>query len=119
MSPHARDKGVRQSEQIEDALRAGKPVVVDNTNPRVVDREPLIALGRRYGARVIGYFFPPHVGESIQRNEGRDGRAKVPKVAIFLANKRMQAPAMVEGFDELYEVRLVPGGGFDVRSRTS
>jgi predicted kinase len=119
MSPHARNKGERQSEQIEQALRAGSSVVVDNTNPRVVDREPLIAQARRSGVRVIGYFFPPDVRESIQRNEGREGRAKVPKVAIFLAAKRMQPPTVAEGFDELYEVRLVPGGGFDVRSRTS
>ena len=93
-------------------------MVIDNTNPRIADREPLIALGRRFGARVVGYFFPPEVGESLKRNQDRTEK-RVPKVAVFIAAKRMQRPALAEGFDELYEVRLVSGGGFDVRSLTS
>ena len=111
-------RGARQSSEIERHLAHGSSVVIDNTNPRIADREPLIALGRRFGARVVGYFFPPEVGESLKRNQGRTEK-RVPKVAVFIAAKRMQRPALAEGFDELYEVRLVSGGGFDVRSLTS
>ena len=107
-----------QSPEIERALSRGSPVVVDNTNPAIADREPVIALGRRFGARIVGYWFPPEVGECLKRNEARSGK-RIPKVAIFIAAKRMQRPSPSEGFDELYEVRLVPGGGFEVRSLTS
>jgi predicted kinase len=107
-----------QAPEIERALSRGSPVVVDNTNPRLVDRQPMIALGRRFGARVIGYWFPPDVGECLKRNEARSEK-RVPKMAIFIAAKRMQQPSLAEGFDELYEVRLAPGGGFEVRSLTS
>jgi len=108
-------RGARQSVEIERLLAKGASVAIDNTNPRVVDREPLIALARRFGARVVGYFFQPDIGESLKRNQGRPEK-RVPKVAVFIAAKRMQRPALAEGFDELYQVRLVSGGGFDVRS---
>jgi len=111
-------RGARQGPELERALAKGASVAVDNTNPRLVDREPLIALARRFGARVVGYWFPPDVGECLKRNQARVEK-RVPKVAIFLAQKRMQPPSMAEGFDELYEVRLVAGGGFEVRGRTS
>jgi predicted kinase len=111
-------RGARQQDDLERLLGQGASVVVDNTNPQVVDRQPLIALGRRRGARVIGYFFEPNVGESLKRNEGRPEK-RVPRVAVFIAAKRMQRPSLAEGFDELYEVRLAPGAGFDVRRLTS
>ena len=116
MGRSVRDKGERQAREIEVALSAGRSVVVDNTSPRVEDRAPLIALARRFGARAVGYFFEPDVKASLGRNERRS--PKVPKVAIFLANKRMQRPSLAEGFDELYEVRLLESG-FEVRRLTS
>ena len=112
MPRSARDKAERQAREIETALTSGRSVVVDNTSPRVEDRAPLIALARRFGARAVGYFFEPDVKASLYRNERRS--PKVPKVAVFLANKRMQRPSLAEGFDELYEVRLVETG-FEVR----
>jgi predicted kinase len=50
-----------QVQLIDDALQAGRSVVVDNTNPTVADRAPLIALGRAHGARISGYYFEPSV----------------------------------------------------------
>ena len=49
----ARDKGARQIALLEDALRAGRNVMVDNTNPRVVYWAPLEATARRHGAQVL------------------------------------------------------------------
>jgi hypothetical protein len=48
----------------------------------------------------------------VARNERRTGRAKVPKVAIFTAAKRLAPPRLEEGFDELHTVRVADGGGF-------
>src|SRR5688572_12612908 len=47
-----RNRDARQAQMIEAALKAGKSVVVDNTNPTPVVRAPLIALGKRLGAGV-------------------------------------------------------------------
>src|SRR5207248_2627339 len=58
----------RQMQLIESALQAQRPVVVDNTNPTVEDRAPLIHLGKMHGARIIGYFFDSQVNMCIKRN---------------------------------------------------
>ena len=114
--PSARDKGARQIALLEDALRAGRNVVVDNTNPRVVDRAPLVAAARRHGARVVGYFLDTTRGECLARNRRREGRARVPDVAVHVAASRLQPPSREEGFDELYVVRSSEGA-FEIEPR--
>jgi predicted kinase len=110
----ARDKQVRQADQVERALAAGSAVVVDNLNSRAADRAPLIAAARRHGARCMAYFFIPQVPQSVRRNEARTPR--VPKVAIFTAAKKLEPPSFAEGFDEIHEVRA-EGGAFSVVAR--
>jgi predicted kinase len=114
--PNARDKGARQMALVEGALREGRSVVVDNTNPRVVDRAPLVAAARRNGARVVGYYLDTARGECLARNRQREGRARVPDVAVHVAASRLQAPTREEGFDELFTVRAA-GGDFEVQPR--
>jgi predicted kinase len=80
---HNKKPSRRQAQLIDDALRAERSVVVDNTNPTVADRAPLIALGRAHGARISGYYFEPSVNDSLERNREREGRARVPDVAVF------------------------------------
>ena len=99
--PHARDKQARQDAAIRAALASGRSVVVDNTNVTVADRASIIAIAREFNARIVGVYFDVSTRDAVARNEGREGRAKVPKVAIFTAAKRLVAPAMEEGFDEL------------------
>jgi predicted kinase len=106
----ARDKNRRQAAQLEAALRAGRSVVVDNTNPSPTERAPLVGLGRAFGARLVCYFFVTSVPECLARNERRAGRARVPPVAIHVTARRLVSPSPAEGFDALYRVRLVPGG---------
>jgi predicted kinase len=112
----ARDNGARQAVLIDEALRAGRSVVVDNTSPRVVDRAPLIAAARRHGARVVGYFLDTARGECLARNRQREGRARVPDVAVHVAAARLQPPTREEGFDELFTVSAA-GGAFQVEPR--
>ncbi|MEA2336721.1 MAG: hypothetical protein QOE82_728 [Thermoanaerobaculia bacterium] len=91
--------------QIEAALAAGKSVVVDNTNPSIDVRAPLIALGRRHGARIIAYYFDTEVKTVLARNRQRQGIARVPDVAIFATRKKLVPPGMEEGFDEVVVVK--------------
>lgn len=105
----------RQVQLIEQKLQAGQSMVVDNTNPTSEVRAPLIALGKQYGYTIIGYYFPPDVTASLKRNAAREGKAKVPPVAIYATRKKLQPPSYVEGFDALYSVRIAEGGAFQVR----
>lgn len=105
----ARDKDRRQLEQTGQALRAGHSVAVDNINGRRADRAPLIALARERGARVVAYALDTSVKESLVRNRSREGRARVPDVAVFVASKRLEAPTSAEGFDAVYRVRASEG----------
>lgn len=101
----ARGRETMQMKQIDEALGAGRSVVVDNTNPTRESRAALIAAGRRHGARVVAIAFEAHVPTSLLRNRQREGRARVPDVAIFVTKKKLVAPDLEEGFDE---VRVVP-----------
>jgi predicted kinase len=112
--PNNRYKNRRQEHLLHAALSAGRSVVVDNTNPTPEDRRPLVRLGHEYGAKVLGYFFDASVSECLRRNEIREGKARVPDVAIYATAKKLVAPSIEEGFDELLCVRL-NDSAFEVR----
>ncbi len=110
-----RNRNRRQGQLVEAALRSGRPAVVDNTNPTVEDRRPLVELGRRFGARVVGYHFDSGVRDCLACNARREGRARVPDVTVFATAKRLEPPSRDEGFDELHRVRP-DGQAFEVRA---
>lgn len=112
--PNAANKDARQAAALREALGAGLSVVVDNTNPATADRAAIIAIAREFGARVVGYHFTASTREAVGRNRGRQGRERVPDVAIFTVAKRLTAPVRAEGFDELYAVRIAEDGAFHV-----
>ena len=99
------NRDLRQRQMINNALAAGHSVVVDNTNPTPAVRAPLIAVGRQHGARVVAYFFECVVKDAIARNHTREGKARVPDVAIYVTSKKLIRPTIEEGFDE---VRVIP-----------
>ncbi|HET9195653.1 MAG TPA: AAA family ATPase [Vicinamibacterales bacterium] len=103
---HNRQPQRRQNELIDAALAAGRSVAVDNTNPTAADRAAIIAIARRHGAEVAGYFFPTEAADALRRNRAREGRNRVPAVAIFAARKRLERPAYEEGFDRLFTVAV-------------
>jgi predicted kinase len=104
---HNRRPARRQEQLIAESLASGRSVVVDNTNPSVAVRAPLIAAARRHGAEVVGYFFVTEAGDALRRNRAREGRERVPDVAIFTVRKRLEPPTVDEGFDRLYVVRMI------------
>jgi predicted kinase len=112
--PNNRNPARRQAVLVEEALRAGRSVVVDNTNPTPEDRAPLVALGKALGAEVVGYYFESVLGECLERNRARAGKARVPDVALYVTASKLRRPSFAEGFDRLYHVRMSVGG-WDVR----
>lgn len=115
-SPSARNKQRRQMRLIEEALTAGHDVAVDNTNPSPEEWRPLIEAARAHAATTVGYWFPPDVPGAVERNAGREGRARVPDAALFGTLKRLRRPRYADGFDRLYEVRFDGSGGFIVEA---
>ena len=104
----------RQLQLINEALKQGASVVVDNTNPRVEDRAALIEVAGQYGARVRGFYLHCSVETSQARNALRVGRERVTDIGIFATAKVLRRPSRAEGFDELYYVRTTLTGEFAV-----
>lgn len=102
--PHARDKQARQDRELRTALASARSVVVDNTNVTPADRAAIVTIAREFGARVICYYLEVSTRQAVARNEAREGRARVPKVAIFTAAKRLVPPDASEDFDELHVI---------------
>ena len=101
----------RQAQLIEQALQAGNRRPGQHQSygggPRAADRA-----GKHYGYTIIGYYFTPDVSASLKRNAGREGKAKVPPVAIYATRKKLQPPSYAEGFDQLYSVSIAEEGAF-------
>jgi len=104
----------RQTQLIEQALQAGRSVVVDNTNPTLEDRTLLIQLGRQYAVKIIGYFFESDVLSCLERNQQRSGKARVPDRAIYITINKLTRPTYAEGFDQLFYVRIFGESAFEV-----
>ena len=105
--PNNKNPNRRQLILLEAALREGRSVICDNTNPTIGDRAPLIALGRSLGARIVGYYFESRMEDCLRRNRQREGKKRVPDVAIFATRKKFECPSLSEGFDQLTYVRMV------------
>jgi predicted kinase len=108
--PNARNRERRQLHLVEEALRAGRPVVVDNTNPSPLERAPLIAIAHAVSAPAVSYWFVSTVADALARNAQRAGRARVADVGVFSVAKRMVAPGRDEGFARRFEVRIADDG---------
>jgi predicted kinase len=108
--PNARNREARQRRLIDEHLRAGRSVVVDNTNPTPAERQPLVAIARAAGARAVSYAFVAAVGKALERNASRTGRARVPDAGIYSVVKRLCPVLASEGFDQRFVVELADRG---------
>lgn len=95
----------REQLLVEECLNTGKSFAVDNTNPTVDDRRRYIEPAKAAGYRIVGYFMESRLKDCIARNELREGKARVPTVAIAATSNKLQMPSYDEGFDELYYVQ--------------
>jgi predicted kinase len=108
--PNARNRERKQRRLLEEALRAGRGVVLDNTNPEREDRASAIALATELGAVVIGLYFESRMAACMERNATREGAARVPDVALRSTVARLERPRFDEGFAELWFVRMNDDG---------
>ncbi|HYN87859.1 MAG TPA: AAA family ATPase [Ardenticatenaceae bacterium] len=108
----------REERILEVCLETQQPFVIDNTNPTRADRARYISAARANDFRVVGYYFQSRLQECLARNAQRQGQSRVPDVALLATHKKLQLPALVEGFDVLYYVRIDLAGQFVVEEWT-
>jgi predicted kinase len=104
---HSRSK---ESRLLSTCIESGQSFVVDNTNPTKADRERYITISKAAGYTVVGYYFRSSIGESMERNAQRTGKARVPDVAVASIHAKLELPEYGEGFDELYYVHIGDNG---------
>ena len=108
-------KTPRREELLIKACLEGKTkLVVENTNLTRAVRAPYIGAAKEAGFNVVGYYFESAPIDAVRRNQLRPEDDRVPAVAIWAANKRLEVPAREEGFDKLYRVRMIQPAGFNV-----
>lgn len=90
---------------IEECIKKGKSFAIDNTNPTKDDRQRYIPSAKAAGYKIIGYFMESKLKECIERNNLRQGKEKIPTIAIASTSNKLQMPSYDEGFDELYFVK--------------
>lgn len=96
----------REEHLINACLHSGQAFVVDNTNLTRVSRFNYIKYAMFNEFKVIGYYFRADVDRSLKWNSQREGKARVPDVAILGGYKKLEIPSYDEGFDELYYVTV-------------
>ena len=90
---------------IQDALKKGKNVVVDNTS--ICQRTcPYIRLARRLGTSVKAVYFT-NADRAYRRNAAREtkGEVRLESHVLDLTKSRLQRPEIQEGFDFIQELR--------------
>lgn len=96
---------------LDACLAAQQSFVVDNTNVKRAERAIYIAAAKAKGFRVVGYYFVTDPKAAFARNRRREGKAAVPAAGLFGTAKRLEVPAMEEGFDALWRVEIQSDGG--------
>lgn len=104
----------RERVLLQACLASGQKFAIDNTNVRAAERAMYIAAAKAAGFRVTGYFFDVELKDALRRNGERAGAAKVPVPGVIGTFKRLQRPALEEGFDALYVVGRDENDAFTV-----
>jgi predicted kinase len=87
-------------------FEAKQKFVVDKMNLTFEQRAAYISEAKTRGFRVVGYYFQTDLKKAFERNNRREGKAKVPEKAMTSAFARLQIPVFEEGFDDLFSVRI-------------
>lgn len=81
--------------------------VVDNTNPSKDTRKKYIDFCKDFKCTIKCYYFKIDLPRSLEWNDGRLGKEKIPTVGILGTHKKIEIPSADEGFDELFYVDYI------------
>lgn len=96
-----------------EALKSGKSVVADNTNPTVVARKDFIDTAKKQGVLCRCFFMNTPVEVAHHMNYVRQTQTmgkvrRIPDVGYNVYKKNFQPPTKAEGFSEIINVDFVP-----------
>ncbi|XP_076440762.1 uncharacterized protein F21D5.5-like [Babylonia areolata] len=96
-----------------ESLKAGKSVVVDNTNPSVTARAPFISIAKAAGVscRCLWMQTPvslAHHLNLVRQNQTSGEMRRIPDVGYNVFKKNFEEPTTAEGFVEVVKVNFVP-----------
>jgi len=89
----------KEFQYIEECLKEGRSVIVDDTNLTAPLRKQHIDLAKKFNARVRGIFMNTSVALLEQRQKRR--RNSIPLAVIYKQINELEVPTMEEGFDQL------------------
>lgn len=58
------------------------------------------------GFQIIVYYFQTSLEGALTRNLQRQSKACIPEKGVRATHRRLQAPQLSEGFDEIYQVQI-------------
>lgn len=99
----------RERAAFQAALAARRSVAVDDTDVTRKQRAGWLAAAKAAGYRTVGLFFRSVLADCLARNEAREGKAKLKRLALLGMSARLELPSREEGFDRLFFVRIVDG----------
>ena len=94
----------REHELLMSCLAGSRSFVVDNTNPTPEERAAYVRPALEHGFRVVAFWLEALPRQALARNAAREGRARIPVPGILGTYKRLQVPALDEGFEAVYRV---------------
>lgn len=105
-----KEKCVKMANQ---AIKSGKSVVVDNTNPTKAGRQLYVDLAKKAGIPARCIFFNVDTALSyhlnmFRQNQSQGEKRRVPEVAYRTYAKNFEKPDSSEGFSEIIELDFVP-----------
>jgi len=71
-------------------LEAKQPFVLDKTNLTKDERAKVIQTVKEAKFRVVGYYFRASLEESLKRNAGREGKARIPDKGVHGSHSHLQ-----------------------------
>ena len=95
-----------EDKMLTEAVDSGKSCVIDNTNVSVSERKKYIDIAQKHSYKIIGYYFRSVIDECRIRNDQRQGKKKVPEIALRNKIAHLERPSKREGFDELFYVKI-------------
>ena len=107
----------RENIIFEACLTSKTKMVIDNTNPTREDRARYIGRAKDAGFEVISYYFETDLNSTLERNSYRTGKANIPEVGVRATYKKLEIPSLDEGFDEIFKVKIVANGEFNILNK--
>ncbi|MEM7029203.1 MAG: AAA family ATPase [Chloroflexota bacterium] len=104
----------REKQFFETCLQTKQKLVIDNTNPRVEDRQRYIPAAKAVDFKVVGYYFESKIADALKRNQQRMGKQRIPEPGILATYNKLMMPTFNEGFDQLYYVGIGEDGNFNI-----